>query len=48
VILVATKGSGQKAIYAQIGVTKTGRGSQAHWAVSYFSPLAGPPVPSNK
>jgi hypothetical protein len=48
VILVPTKASGQKAIYAQIGVTKIGRGSQAHWAVSYFSPLAGPPVPTNK
>jgi hypothetical protein len=48
VILVPKNGSGEKAIYAQIGVTKIGRGSQAHWAVSYFSPLAGPPVPTNK
>ena len=48
VILVATKASGQKAIYGQIGLTKIGSGSQAHWTVSYFSPLAGPPVPSPK
>jgi hypothetical protein len=48
VILTATKASGQRAIYAQVGLTKVGQGADAHWMVSYFSPLAGPPVPTPK
>ena len=33
---------------AQVGLTKVGHGASAHWLVSYFSPLGGPPVPSPK
>ena len=48
VILTSSKASAQRPIYAQVGLTKIGSGSDAHWTVSYFSPLAGPPVPTPK
>jgi hypothetical protein len=48
VILTASKAASQRPIYAQVGLTKIGHGSTAHWTVSYFSPLAGPPVPTPK
>jgi hypothetical protein len=48
VILTASKAAGQRPIYGQVGLTKIGHGAAAHWTVSYFSPLAGPPVPSPK
>jgi hypothetical protein len=32
---------------AQIGLTKVGKGSKAHWLVSYFSNLSGPPIPTH-
>jgi hypothetical protein len=44
VIIIPTKG---KPWNAQIGLLKVGHGSNAHWLVNYFSPLAGPPVPSD-
>ena len=34
--------------YAQIGLTKVGKGSKARWLVSYFQPLHGLPVPTGK
>jgi hypothetical protein len=46
VILIPTKASGMRAMYAQVGLTKIGRGAGAHWTVSYFGPLNGPPVPT--
>ncbi len=48
VILVADKASHQRPLYTQVGLTKIGQGSAAHWTVSYFNPLAGPPVPTPK
>jgi hypothetical protein len=48
VILTSAKAAHQRPIYAQVGLTKIGSGSAAHWTVSYFSPLAGPPVPTPK
>ena len=41
VILIPSKG---RRWNAQIGLTKVGHGSNAHWLVSYFQPLGGPPV----
>ena len=43
VILIPSKG---RRWNAQIGLTKVGQGSNAHWLVSYFQPLGGPPVPT--
>jgi hypothetical protein len=48
VILTSSRAAGQRPIYAQVGLTKIGSGSDAHWTVSYFSPLAGPPIPTPK
>jgi hypothetical protein len=45
VVIIPTKGRHWN---AQIGLTKVGQGSNAHWLVSYFQPLAGPPVPTPK
>jgi hypothetical protein len=43
VIIIPSKG---RQWNAQIGLTKVGQGSNAHWLVSYFQPLGGPPVPA--
>jgi hypothetical protein len=43
VIIIPTKG---KPWNAQIGLAKVGQGSNAHWLVSYFGPVGGPPVPT--
>lgn len=45
VILIPTKASHQRRSYAQIGLTKVGKGSQARWLVSYFQMLNSVPVP---
>ena len=42
IIVLPVKG---KPWNAQVGLTKVGHGSNAHWLVSYFQPLGGPPVP---
>jgi hypothetical protein len=48
VVLMPRRGSGQRAIYAQVGLGKIGRGARARWVVNYFGPLGGPPVPTPK
>jgi hypothetical protein len=48
VILIPVAGSDQtKPMMAQIGLLKHGQGVKAHWFVSYFEPISGPPVPSD-
>jgi hypothetical protein len=44
-ILVPTKGSGQRPGAFQIGLVKVGGGAKAHWVVDYFGAVQGPPVP---
>jgi len=48
VVLIPTKASKQQPITAQIALKKFGEGSNAHWLVDYFSPVAGPRVPTPK
>jgi len=47
IIMIPTKASKLRPGYAQIGLTKVGKGSHARWLVSYFQPLGGPPVPTH-
>jgi hypothetical protein len=45
-VLIPRAHSGQRPITVEIGLTKIGTGANAHWAVNYFAPIAGPPVPA--
>ena len=46
--MIPVKGSKQQPITAQIALKKFGKGSNAHWLVDYFTPVAGPRVPTPK